>query len=297
MVMSLPQSVSKLTSSSIPSRRKSGAAIQQNQTTANLIHLLLLLIVLSSTVNIVNSFYVPSVSASRSSSVIINNNPSLLISVSPTIQMVPPASSSSAADAAATATTTSNNNINNNNNPKPKLPIPEPIYSDIPGTWAYDTMSRRVDQEILQRTYQDNKDLLESKAFVHVKAKFDALRKDLQTASPLKMLEEQQQDDEAAASPKEEEEEEERRRRRQREWQEWKTILQPFLDRKDTWLTAPWMVTEFYVYRRLMEAFGYWDQNSPGYQYDPFAKQKRAGLESSVGSVRTNQQTKENGFF
>jgi hypothetical protein len=30
----------------------------------------------------------------------------------------------------------------------PKLPLPEPILSMTPGTWAHDTMSRRVDSEI-----------------------------------------------------------------------------------------------------------------------------------------------------
>jgi hypothetical protein len=69
------------------------------------------------------------------------------------------------------------------------------------------------------------------------------------------------------------------------EWDEWKTILQPFLDNNDMWLTAPWVVTEFYVYRRLVEeAIGHWDETSPGYRSDPFEKQN-AVLESSVGSV------------
>ena len=155
-------------------------------------------------------------------------------------------------------------------NPKPKLPIPEPIYSDTPGTWAYDTMSRRVDEEILQRTLEDNQEAFASDAFVDINAKFEALRKDLQTSAKLTMLD---------ALPKDASE------ARKREWNEWKDILQPFLDKDDTWLTAPWMVTEFYVYRRLIEAIGYWDEGTPGYKYDPFIKQKRAGLESSVGSV------------
>jgi hypothetical protein len=183
-------------------------------------------------------------------------------SIKSMMTMVSPSSPTSA-DAHTTTTS--------NNNPKPKLPIPEPIYSNIPGTWAYDTMSRRVDEEILQRTYNDNKEMFETEAFSSIKAKFDALRKDLQTSSTLKMLDDLPKD----ATPE-----------RRREWQEWKEILQPFLDRQDTWLTAPWMVTEFYVYRRLVDAIGYWDVDSPGYHYDPFSKQKRAGLMSSVGSVR-----------
>ena len=34
-----------------------------------------------------------------------------------------------------------------------------------------------------------------------------------------------------------------------------------------------------------MQSLGYWDKDSAGYQYDPFAKQKRAGLTSSVASA------------
>ncbi len=154
--------------------------------------------------------------------------------------------------------------------PKPHLPLPKPICSNIPGTWAHDTMSRRVDQEILQRTFEDNQETFETEAFKSILEKFHRLRKDLESASNLRML------DELPANASEE---------RKREWHEWKEILQPFLDKNDTWLTAPWMVTEFYVYRCLIEAIGYWDEDSPGYLYDPFIKQKRAGLESSVGSA------------
>ena len=36
-------------------------------------------------------------------------------------------------------------------------PMPAPLRSDVPGTWAYDTMSRRVVEEILDRVvYGDN---------------------------------------------------------------------------------------------------------------------------------------------
>lgn len=156
--------------------------------------------------------------------------------------------------------------------PKPRLPIPEPIYSDTPGTWAYDTMSRRVDEEILQRTFEDNQDVFESDAFQPILEKFQALRHELQTSAKLRMLD----DDQSVGLTTD---------ARKREYDEWKTILQPFLDKGDTWLTAPWLVAEFYVYRRLIEATGFWDEDSPGFQYDPFAKQKRAGLESSVGSA------------
>ena len=154
--------------------------------------------------------------------------------------------------------------------PKPTLDIPEPICSATPGTWAYDTMSRRVDQEILQRTYEDNKEIFESDEFKEIFARFEELRKDLQSSSKLTMLDDLPPDASEV---------------RVREWNEWKTLLQPFLDKGDTWLSAPWMVTEFYVYRRLIQAIGYWDEGTPGYKHDPFLKQKQAGLKSSVGSA------------
>lgn len=156
------------------------------------------------------------------------------------------------------------------NNPKPRLPIPEPIRSETPGSWAHDTMSRRVNEEILQRTYEDNKEVFESDEFHEILQSFLQLRQDLKSSSKLTLL----KDLPSTASEQ-----------RKREWNEWKEILQPFINKGDTWLSAPWMVTEFYVYRRLIQAIGYWDVGTPGYNYDPFAKQKRAGLESSVGSA------------
>lgn len=170
--------------------------------------------------------------------------------------------------------------------PKPKLPIPDPICSDVTGTWAYDTMSRRVDEEILQRTYEDNKETWEGrKEFSGILQRFNDLRKELQTASDTKLA--IPPNPPTGCSDL-----------RQTEWDEWKQILDPFVSKDDTWLTAPWMVTEFYVYRRLLvDVIGYWDEfdrfggdesqttNNPGYLYDPFAPQKHAGLVSSVASA------------
>lgn len=156
--------------------------------------------------------------------------------------------------------------------PLPRLPIPEPILSTTKGTWAYDTMSRRVDSEILQRTFDENKEEWESEPFKEVLSRFNALRRQLQCAADTKLT---YLDDLPEGSSAE----------RRREYAEWKQILEPFVSNGDTWLSAPWLVTEFYVYRLLMQALGYWDPSSAGYQYDPFAKQKRAGLLSSVGSA------------
>ncbi len=154
----------------------------------------------------------------------------------------------------------------------PKLPLPEPILSMTPGTWAHDTMSRRVDSEILQRTWEENKAEFESEAFKEVLTRFNALRAQLQSAADTKLT---YLEDLAEGASEE----------RQREYAEWKQLLQPFVTKGDTWLSAPWLVTEFYLYRLLMQALGYWDPSSAGYKFDPFAKQKRAGLLSSVGSA------------
>jgi len=71
------------------------------------------------------------------------------------------------------------------------------------------------------------------------------------------------------------------------EVEQWKEMLKPHVGASETWLSSPWMVSEFYVYRRLMDCLGYWDPSSDGYQYDPFSKQKLAGLESSTVSAES----------
>ena len=42
----------------------------------------------------------------------------------------------------------------------PAVNLPKEMYSNQPGTWAYDTMSRRVHEDILPRIIDDNADLL-----------------------------------------------------------------------------------------------------------------------------------------
>lgn len=180
----------------------------------------------------------------------------------------------------------SNNNpisvLRSNERPMPRCEkLPDPICSTSPGTWAYDTMSRRVDAEILERTWQDNQELWtksgdnDSSQYQLIVERFQALRNELQNAATTKLTYlDDLPNDQVTVSPE-----------RQREYDEWRSLLHPYIEKNDTWLTAPWMVTEFYVYRRLMQAIGYFDSSSPGYMYDPFWKQKHAGLLSSVGSA------------
>jgi hypothetical protein len=155
----------------------------------------------------------------------------------------------------------------------PGLPIPAAVSSTEPGTWAYDTMTRRLNDEILERTYKDNKETWESAMFAPALTRIQALRYDLQNAKTCKVthLDDLPEGESAAVK---------------KEWTEWHEILEPYVENEDTFLTvAPWMVAEMYVYRRLIQALGYFDPNSPGYMYDPFVKAKREGLQSSISSA------------
>jgi uncharacterized protein with ATP-grasp and redox domains len=58
----------------------------------------------------------------------------------------------------------------------------------------------------------------------------------------------------------------------------WIVNLEAYRDHN--WLEAPWFVVETYFYRRILEATGYF-QDGTGQEVDPFAYQKRRGLEIS----------------
>ena len=138
-------------------------------------------------------------------------------------------------------------------------------------------MTRRIDSEILERTFQENKEeYLNDERFAASFQKFQTLRTELQNSAntPLRYLAPlptHMIDDPIAL----------------REYNEWKQILSPYLDKDepDTWLSTPWLVAEFYLYRRLMETLDYFNPKSLTYLFDPFAKQKGAGLETSVATA------------
>lgn len=52
-----------------------------------------------------------------------------------------------------------------------------------------------------------------------------------------------------------------------------------------TWLDVPWFFAENYFYRRILEATGYFGQG-PLAGLDPFAYQKKLGLETAVANIR-----------
>jgi len=109
----------------------------------------------------------------------------------------------------------------------PEGVLPDPILSNVPGTWAYDTVSRRLRENILSRVFLDNA--------VHLlgnPASNDALRAldaELSTAST-STLREIAPD----GGP---------------DVDTWSQLVAPWVGR--TWLDTPWLVAEFYFYRRL----------------------------------------------
>jgi len=137
-------------------------------------------------------------------------------------------------------------------------------------------MSRRLNEEILQRTYEENEEAFNSPPFAEALRRLNELRAELREASSTK-LRDLRFDRSTDGRPPDVVDLEER---------EWREILAPHVEAGDTWLSTPWLVAEFYAYRRLVEALGYHDQSNPAtYLYDPFLVAKRAGLESSVSSA------------
>lgn len=104
----------------------------------------------------------------------------------------------------------------------PSVPLPPVLCSDIPGTWAHDTMSRRVRKEILARVFREN-------TFdENIVNRLTNLDEELANASttPLTKIEEDGGPD-------------------VRTWNE--IILPDVLAENKTWLSAPWAVAEFYL--------------------------------------------------
>ena len=60
----------------------------------------------------------------------------------------------------------------------------------------------------------------------------------------------------------------------------WNSILESVPEIQRNWLDAPWVITEFYFYRRIIEAFKYFDS-----KYDPFVKDKVRGLIEALPSI------------
>ena len=123
--------------------------------------------------------------------------------------------------------TSSANTCPKTGNPLPNLPIPDPLLSLTPGTWAYDTMSRRVNEDILQRTYEENEDAFNSPSFATALERFNKLRSELDDAANTKLRHVQFESTDGRSADVV-----------AREEAEWKSIMQPYIDNGDTWLSG-----------------------------------------------------------
>ena len=62
----------------------------------------------------------------------------------------------------------------------------------------------------------------------------------------------------------------------------WTRYIEPYLGQN--WLEVPWFFAETYFYRRALDAIGYFEPG-PGHGLDPFAWQKRQGLETNAEAI------------
>lgn len=149
------------------------------------------------------------------------------------------------------------------------LELPPPLTSTTPGTWAYDTMSRRVLENIVQGTVvADNEHLLDNAA----RGRISLLEAELANAAETKLehiLHHANGENETSSNDE----------------KAWRQLMQPYVERGDTWLSAPWLVTEFYLYRRILHATGYFDAKAPLHLHDPFALQKKKGLAACASAM------------
>jgi uncharacterized protein with ATP-grasp and redox domains len=146
-----------------------------------------------------------------------------------------------------------------------KLNLPEVMRSNQIGTWAFDTMSRRINNEILERIIDDNADELTyptSPYRSECLLSLNDLRSSLQCGKSgyLRPI----IGDNNVPDLK-----------------EWQNILFTVPENERNWLDCPWIISEFYFYRRIIEAFSFFPTG-----YDMFIKQKVAGLLNSIPVIK-----------
>lgn len=135
---------------------------------------------------------------------------------------------------------------------KPGLPAPDPLLSNVPGTWAYSTVTERL-PTIARKSLEEN-------AFpVPIAAEVRRLIDEI-PQTPIRFLRQAAPD--AAL---------------------WAAATEACVGQD--WRDVPWFFSETYFYRRLLEATGYFAQGE-GQGLDPFAYQKREGLLASRDKIR-----------
>ncbi len=135
---------------------------------------------------------------------------------------------------------------------------PPVIVNNVPGTWSYDTVNRRLREDILGRVFRDNATVLTPGSDAEIKLR--RLEAELSTAST-SVIEHITPD----GGP---------------DIETWREILDPWIG--TTWLDAPWLLVEFYFYRRILNAIGYFDSESKLFNFDPFSVDKMNGLRAGA---------------
>jgi uncharacterized protein with ATP-grasp and redox domains len=136
----------------------------------------------------------------------------------------------------------------------PQLPIPLPLRGAEIGTFAHRTMTVRI-PEIGRRILKENN--FPAPVVERLQALLDELPE-----GAVRGLQDRQAPD----------------------WADWQQYIGPYQGM--SWLEVPWFFAETYFYRRVLEATGYF-QPGPGLGSDPYAYQKRQGLQIFSAQIRS----------
>jgi uncharacterized protein with ATP-grasp and redox domains len=137
----------------------------------------------------------------------------------------------------------------------PTLTTPEPLRGSEIGTFAHDSIVRRL-PEIAHRT------LVENEFPPPVVKSIHNLIEEI-PAARVRPLEDPEAPDAA----------------------EWNAYVEPYVSMN--WLQVPWFFAEFYFYRRILEATNYFRAGKEGYLQDPYFLQKDRGLRASYHAVHS----------
>jgi hypothetical protein len=136
-----------------------------------------------------------------------------------------------------------------------RLPIPEPLRGKELGTFTHSSVVERL-PEIAERT------LAENDFSPGVASKIKTIITEIPEGK-VRLLEDPDAPDSEG----------------------WDTYVRAFLNQN--WLEVPWFFVEFYFYRRILEATGYFRGGETGFQADPFNLQKRRGLDAAQGLIES----------
>jgi len=137
----------------------------------------------------------------------------------------------------------------------PTLPIPEPLRGAEIGSFAHDTVVRRLPTIVLRT-------MAENEFPASVTTSLQTLIEEI-PAAPIRPLKDPEAPDREG----------------------WETYIKPYLSMN--WLEIPWFFAEFYLYRRILEATGYFRTGDTGYLRDPYHLQKKKGLESAKDAMQS----------